>query len=222
MPPIGNKLQIIRHRFLRSYKKLMQEPSIIPDNNSGASSDTTYEFIAPDAKSAVSVFESAKQKLLKVNNWHQYSGKASAVFQLTDEKGNKVYRPAQLGDHFKIDIPGPGSSTGEGNDWVQIEAIEHTVNDDEEILAMRVRPTDNPENNKKDVAHFFTDEASSTFSVSKQGNKIIAAVNGRNEKPNVKADKLIDKVRNAIVGTTAIFGLNKPQWKSLVKGLLEE
>jgi len=200
----------------------MQETSIIPDNNSGASSHTAHEVIAPDAASAITIFESAKQKLLDVNNWHTYCGKGSAVFQLTDEKGNKVFRPAQLGDHFKIDIPGPGSSTGEGNDWVQIEAVEHTVNDDTEILALRVRPTDNPQNTNEDVAHFFTDEASSTFSVSKQGNKIVAAVNGRNEKPNVDADKLIDKVRNTVIAISAILGLNKPQWKSLVKGLLED
>jgi hypothetical protein len=200
----------------------MQEPSIIPDNNSGASSDTTHELVASTAASANALFESVKQKLLDVNNWHKYCGKASAVFQLTDEEGNKVFRPAQLGDHFKIDIPGPGSSTGEGNDWVQIEAIEHTINEETEVLAMRVRPTDNPQNNRKDVAHFFTDEASSTFSVAKQGNKIVAAVNGRNEKPNVKAHKLIDKVRNAVIATTAILGLNKPQWKSLVKALLDE
>lgn len=200
----------------------MQEPSIIPENNTGASSDTSHEVIAPNPASAQAIFDSAKQKLLDVNNWHKYCGKTSAVFQLTDERGNKVYRAAQLGDHFKIDIPGPGSATGEGNDWVQIEAIEHTVNDDAEVLAMRVRPTDNPQNSKKDVAHFFTDEASSTFSVSKQGNKIVAAVNGRNEKPNVKADNLLDKVRNAVIATTAILGLNKPQWKSLVKGLLKK
>lgn len=200
----------------------MTEPSITPDKDSGASSDTTHEVVMSDSTAAQTLFESAKHKLLDVNNWHKYSGKGSAVFQLTDEKGNKVYRSAQLGDHFKIDIPGPGNSTGEGNDWVQVEAIEHTSDNDKEVLAMRVRPTDNPHTTKKDVAHFFTDEASSTFSVTMQGNKIVAAVNGRNEKPNTKADRLIDKVRNVIIAAGAIAGLNKPQWKSLVKGLLEE
>lgn len=200
----------------------MTEPSITPDKDSGASSDTSYEVVTSDSTSAQTLFQSAKQKLLDVNNWHKYAGNGSAVFQLTDENGNKVFRPVQLGDHFKIDIPGPGNSTGEGNDWVQVEAIEHTSDNDIEVLAMRVRPTDNPHTTKKDVAHFFTDEASSTFSVTMQGNKIVAAVNGRNEKPNTKADRLIDKVRNVIIAAGAIAGLNKPQWKSLVKGLLEE
>jgi hypothetical protein len=200
----------------------MAEPSIIPDNNTGATSDTSHEVVASDAIASQTLFDSAKHKLLDVNNWHKYCGTGSAVFQLTDEKGKNVYRSAQLGDHFQIDIPGPGTSTGEGNDWVQIEAIEHTSDNDKEVLAMRVRPTGNPQNTKKDVAHFFTDEASSTFSVTRQGNKIIAAVNGRNERPNTKADKLIDKVRNVIIAAGAIAGLNKPQWKSLVKGLLEK
>jgi hypothetical protein len=47
-------------------------------------------------------------------------------------------------------------------------------------------------------------------------------VYGRNEKPNLNTKAVIDKLRNAIVGVTAIAGLNKPQWKSLVMGLLSE
>ncbi len=200
----------------------MQAPSIIPENNSGASSDNIHDVTTSSIADAIALFKAAKQKLLDVNNWHQLCGNSSAVFQLTDEKGNPVHRSARLGDHFQIDIPGPGNATGEGKDWVQIEAIEHSSEGDKEVIAIRVRPTDNPLNAKKDVAHFFTDEASSTFSVTREGNKIIAAVNGRNEKPNTKADKLIDKVRNTVVAAGAIIGFNKPQWKSLVKGLLEE
>lgn len=200
----------------------MKAPAIVPDNHSGASSDNEISVQKQDVGSAQKLFQLGKARLLNVNQWHQLSGMATAVFQLTDEQGKEVNRPAKLGDHFKIDIPGPGTITGKGNDWVQIEAIEDNAEADCEIIAIRVRPVSNPQNSKEDVAHFFSEEASSTFSITRNGNIVTAAVQGRNEKPNLKAENLLDKVRNAVVGTSAIAGMNKPQWKSLVKGLLSE
>ncbi len=200
----------------------MKAPAIVPDNHSGASSNNEFSVQKQDIGSAQKLFQLGKARLLNVNQWHQLSGMASAVFQLTDEHGKEVNRPARLGDHFKIDIPGPGTITGKGNDWVQIEAIEENDEADCEIIAIRVRPASNPQSNKEDVAHFFSEEASSTFSITRNGNVVTAAVQGRNEKPNLKAENLLDKVRNAVIGTSAIAGMNKPQWKSLVKGLLSE
>ncbi len=131
-------------------------------------------------------------------------------------------RNAQVGDHFKINIPGPGTNTGEGYDWVTIEAIEDDTNAEAETesVLVRVRPAENPTNEKKDVAHFFTDDASSSFTVHRQGNKVTAGVHGRNEVPNTGAESLLDKARNAAVAVGAIIGLSTPQWKSLSKGLL--
>ena len=188
--------------------------SIAPENESGASSDNSCEVLFDNEKDAVICFQRARQKLLDVNHWHEWSGGSSAVFQLTDEKGNKVDRSVQLGDHFWIDIPGPGNVGGKGYDWVQAEAIEDSSTDDREVVAIRVRPSGDPSGTKEDIAHFFTDEASSTFSVIRSGKKVIASVQGRNEKPNIKANTFIDKIRNAVVATGAIGGLNKPQWKS--------
>ena len=39
--------------------------------------------------------------------------------------------------------------------------------------------------------------------------------------PNTETDRLVDKVRNVVVGTTAIAGLADIQWKNLVKGLIK-
>ncbi len=197
------------------------DPSIAPDHETGASSDTTHEITAPDEMAARRVFQQAMKRLLDVNRWHELAGSGSAVFHLADENGNGVDRPARLGDHFRIDIPGPGNPTGEGSDWVQVEAVSHTVHDETETIALRVRPADNPRSRKTDVAHFFSDEASSTFSVTRAGNKVVASVQGRNEKPNIKAKGLTGKLRNTLVAAGAMLGLNKPQWKGLVKGLLD-
>ena len=198
----------------------MQHSAIVPDNEAGASSDTWHEVTLPDEQAATAAFETVKHRLLDVNQWHELAGAASSVFRLTDEKGNLADRPAKLGDHFRIDIPAPGPSVGEGHDWVQVEAIEHRRGENEETISMRVRPAANPKGSKDDIAHFFSDEASSTFSVTRTGNRIVAEVHGRNEKPNTGTNSITDKIRNAVVGTGAMLGLNKPQWKGLVMGLV--
>jgi hypothetical protein len=133
-----------------------------------------------------------------------------------------VQRAAEKGDHFKIDIPGPGPVTGDGYDWVQVEAIEESEKEDEQSIAIRVRPATNPNNNRKDVAHFFSDDATSCFMVKREHNKVTAAVYGRNEKPNTKTETLTGKARNAAIASGAVTGFSKLQWKSLVNGLVKK
>jgi hypothetical protein len=160
--------------------------------------------------------------LLGVNNWHHYAGKLAADFQLTDSNGKEVNRPVEKADHFKIDIPGPGPVTGDGFDWVQVEAIEENEEGEEQSITIRVRPATNPNNERKDIAHFFSDDATSCFMVKRQHNTVTAAVYGRNEKPNTQTETLSDKARNAAVAGGAITGFSKLQWKSLVNGLVKK
>ena len=89
-------------------------------------------------------------------------------------------------------------------------------------MLMRVRPATNPNNDRQDVAHFFSDEATSNFMVKREGTTITAAVYGRNEKPNTGAEKAVDKARNTAVATGAVSGFSKLQWKSLVNGFLKK
>jgi hypothetical protein len=196
----------------------MTVKKIIPEQHSGIQTNTESEIELATEEEAKEFFQKAKKRLLCINQWHEYAGAASADFQLTDEKGNPVNRLAQKGDHFKIDIPGPGTITGEGNDWVQIEAIE----EDKNCIGIRVRPATNPNNERKDVAHFFHEEATSSFIVKKEGRKVIAGVYGRNEKPNTNTEALVDKIRNTTIASGAISGLSKLQWKSLVNGLVKK
>lgn len=190
----------------------------IPQQQEGIETNTESEIAFTKEEEAKSFFEIAKERLLKVNKWHSYAGLATAGFQLTDEKGNPVDRLPKKGDHFKIDIPGPGTITGEGNDWVQIEEI----NDEENYIGIRVRPATNPTNDSNDVAHFFADSATSSFIVKRDNLTVIAGVYGRNEKPNTKTETVIDKIRNATVATGALSGFSKLQWKSLVNGLVKK
>jgi hypothetical protein len=194
----------------------------IPEQEEGAQTNTESSKEFKTIQQAQEFYQLVKSRLLNVNHWHDVAGAATAEFQLTDENGNSVRRSVRKNDHFKIDIPGPGSETGDGYDWVQVEDIEEIKNKDEEGITIVVRPAANPKNNNPDVAHFFTDDAQSCFMAARKGNKVIAGVFGRNEKPNIKAEKILDKARNAAVATGAISGFAKLQWKSLVNGLIKD
>lgn len=190
----------------------------LPPQQSGAETNTEHSVVAKNEAEAIKLFERAKQRLLNVNEWEKLCGAGSANFQLTDALGKDVKRPAQVRDHFKIDIPGPGTVTGQGYDWVRIEHIE----EQDDSLLMRVRPATNPRNEAGDVAHFFSDESTSNFMVKRTTNTVEAAVYGRNETPNTGAEKGVDKARNTMVALSAMAGIAKIQWKSLVKGLLTD
>jgi hypothetical protein len=194
---------------------------LIPEQETGVENDNESELVCRNDQEAKAFFKELKLRLLNVNEWKNYAGKGTAVFFLTDENGNRVERFAKKGDHFCIDIPGPGSVTGEGYDWVRIEEVNETIQANSEYFAVLVRPASNPKNNDSDVAHFFADEATSSFVVSREGNILKAEVHGRNEKPNTSTAKIIDKARNAAVATGAISGFAKYQWKSLINGWLK-
>ena len=195
----------------------MQESSpMIPETKSGVQTNTeSYTEFSNEAE-AKKYFPEIRDRLAHVNQWHDLAGAATARFQLTDAKGQEVDRPVAEGDHFRIDIPAPGPITGEGHDWVQVQKIKETENE----FTILVRPATNPLNDNPDIAHFFSEDSSSSFSVKREGNRIIAGVYGRNEKPNVDAENVVDKIRNTAAAAGAISGFAKIQWKSLVNSLV--
>lgn len=195
---------------------------ITPDQQSGSATNSQHTVSLSSPGEASRFFELAKSRLQDVNRWQQLCGEASAVFTLTDGNGQEVNRRVQKGDYFKIDIPGPGNKAGDGYDWVRVEEIEDTNNPEKELFAIRVRPAPNPQTTEEDTAHFFKSDATSSFAVVRQGNDVMASVQGRNEKPNSDNDNLIDKARNVLVAVGAVLGFSNPQWKSLVTGLLKE
>lgn len=196
----------------------MENP--IPAQEKGGEMNAVAEASFSKAEEANAFYEIAKQRLLDVNNWNKVSNLPSSTFMLCDPSGQQVNRSVQLGDYLKIDIPAPGTSAGDGFDWVKVEFIEEEHQDGEDIMSFRVRPTDNPETDEQSVAHFFGDAATSTFQVKKSGTKVLAEVHGRNETPNTETDHIIDKIRNTIVGLGATAGAAYPQWKGLVAGLV--
>lgn len=160
----------------------------MPIQRKGAKSSTHYSIKASDLNAARELFKKARINLLNVNKWHELAGALSAKFQLTDEKGDAINDNAQKGNYFSISIPAaPGSSVCNGNDWVRVKTIEEQKNNNAEWIAMRVRPAKSPlQHNNTETAHFFTDDASSSFCPERKGRKVIASIYGRNEKPILK------------------------------------
>jgi len=202
------------------------EPSCektVPLQHTGGAHNTEFSMALPSVEECVERFKIARDRLLEVNHWHELGGPFSANFILTDRNGHVQHHKAREGDHIRIDLPGPGSKTGDGYDWVEIEKIEDrcTKSGNSAYVAIRVRPSSNPQDYDNKVAHFFGPTATSSFVVERVGSRIKASVYGRNEIPNVSSRGFMDKVRNALVAVGATLGLSKPQWKGLVKGLLK-
>lgn len=195
---------------------------LIPKQKEGReiTAEATTEF--QNAIRAGVFYSEAKKRLLFIHNWHKIAGWLSADFQLTDDKGEEVDRLAQKGDHFRIDITGPGSHAGDGYDWARVEDIKEVNTDDVDSIAILVRPAQNPQTSNSNIAHFFADKSTSTFVVTREGNKVTASIYDRNIEANEETKQPLDKLRNAVVGLGAKHGLSKLQWKALTEALVNQ
>ena len=197
---------------------MSNRPRSIPENYKGAQSATTYTVKVKDSAGADWLFEKAKRNLLDVNRWHQLAGPATASFKVIDENNRETNELAKEGNYLRINIPVvPKAGAGHGFDWVRVEKIEELREAGYRFICMRVRPS-RPPFEKKEIAHFFSPYATSTFCIERIGRKVKAAVYGRNEKPNTMVHDFFVKLRNMLIAFGAMIGFNKPQWKSLVKG----
>lgn len=199
----------------------MQQTSEAPAQVTGGSSDVIETTFLPDLPSARKFFREVKQRLFDIANWGTISEGISASFELTDALGQPKEGRPEIGDHLRISIPGPGLKAGEGYDWVRIEKMEDRQSEKEDLLVMQVRPSANPSpETGEEIAHFFDDKATSSFVVRRHNTEISAEVHGRNEQPNIGNEKLTDKIRNTMVGISAIAVFSEMQWRKLVRGLL--
>jgi hypothetical protein len=194
---------------------------LIPVNTSGKEINAEAVAEAKNFEEAKAVYTTVKKRLLDVNNWHHIAGIMSAHFQLTDLNGKEVTRNAETGDYFKIDIPGPGSKTGDGYDWAHVEEMKEINKPDVDSVGIRVRPSANPLNKDANVAHFYSNEATSTFIVTRENNTIIAGIYDRNTKPNEEAESITDQIRHTAIGVSALSNFSEIQWQNLVEGLLK-
>ena len=199
----------------------IQNSKLIPSQQEGQQADIVETVKASDEEEAKILFLQARERLFDIAHWSVISEGISASFVLTDKHGKLKQGIPAAGDHFRIDIPGPGTLAGQGYDWVRVEVVDdnQAPEDKKEWAIIKVRPSEDPAT-KEGVAHFLGEEATSSFIVKRENDIVTAEVHGRNEKPNTGAGKLPDKIRNTVVGVGAVAGFAKIQWHKLVKGLL--
>lgn len=201
--------------------KKKNNPVVIPRQRTGKSISVEESIEFESTAAAKDFFRVVKNRLLEINNWENLAGFGSASFQLVNSSGQEVDRPVQQGDFFKIDIPGPGPITGDGYDWVKVEELSETSDGEIENIGICVRPTLNPLDFREDIAHFYSSGSSSSFTATRECNKITVGIYDRNVEPNKSAETLIDKVRDAVVSAAAATAFSRIQWKRLAKGILK-
>lgn len=198
----------------------MEGDNLIPENVSGKKINAKSFREFSDLQLAKKQYEKAKSLLQDVNHWNETGSEMLASFRLYNESGIHLDTIAKQGLFIQIDIPGPGSADGDGFDWVRIEQISETNEGDAESLAIKVRPVAAPASAEDRTAHFYSDQSTSTFVVSRTATTLKAAVYDRNVEVNEESDSLIGKIRNVITGFMAKEGFSKIQWQSLTDGLV--
>ncbi|GAB3169086.1 hypothetical protein [Telluribacter humicola] len=198
------------------------QSGIIPEHNTGKIIDTVSYIDCSSNEEAKAFYQVVKARLLNVNSWNTYAGVGTAEFKVVDKSGNEVARHVTEGDYFKIDIPGPGSISGEGYDWVKVEEVNAVSNPEMESVGIRVRPSPNPQSTDEQVAHFYSEESTSNFTATREGNRITVGIYDRNTKPNTEGKKnIVEKARDFLVGLGAVTSFSKYQWQQLADGLLK-
>jgi hypothetical protein len=195
---------------------------LIPVNEKGKPTDLEFSVTRHTVAEARHCYTKAVKRMLNPGIWHKLAGWASASFKLAGAKGEDLFRLVRQGDYIRIDIPGPGPVEGGGYDWVRVEKMEEYIDPGGQMewTGMKVRPCGNPSSAASGAAHFFRDDATSTFIIERDGLKITAYYHGRNEVPNTSTLKLADNVRNALVAVGAMVSLSEAQWSALSKGFL--
>ena len=203
-------------------KDAIKEPwlhEVVPVQHSGQSSFTHSLITCRNTSHANECYRIAAARLLHVNRWNEYAGKATASFQLFDETGNAINRLVQKNDFLRINIPGP-DNPDEGGDWVQVQQMGEQAMGEQQLTFITVKACPNPLTASTGPTHFFDQPATSTFVIFRKQLTIMAAVFGRNEHPNQKSQHFLTRIRNWFVYIGAQLGLANLQWKALTHGLL--
>ncbi|WP_316797770.1 hypothetical protein [Pedobacter frigidisoli] len=201
----------------------MEKEDLIPSQQVGQQTDAEEEKIFDSPAAASLAYKQAVLRLKNVNQWHTISRIEASCFVLFDKNGIQVARNAKESDYIRIDIPGPGTSAGKGYDWVCIEHMEEFSGpeSDVEFTLIVARPSKTPGVVSAKIAHFFTNQATSTFMVFRRGNVLSAEVHGRNEVPNTENQAFLDKTRNLVVNGGSAIGMSYIQWHLLASGILK-
>lgn len=169
----------------------------------------------PDRATAEKEFERSKEKLFDVNKWSDMPGITSG-FVLYNAQGKKkpVGKP-EVGDYLFIDLPGPAPEN-----WVKVINIKI----EEDLAEFIVSPSPDPRSTgeeRKEIEHFFGDEATSTFRVHLRDKSLFAYEIGKNERINNEGPEAGKRdVVNTLIAEGGWAGFQALQWKKLTNYLV--
>jgi hypothetical protein len=168
----------------------------------------------PDEAAARVAFERSKGKLFDVDKWSGLPG-INSTFELYDAAGRKAAAPhPREGDFIKVILPGLPL-----DNWVQVIS----VREDDALAEFTVQPSPPPAEETEEVKHFFTSEATSTFRVERQGNKLVGSEIGKQEKPNNQEESSGARaVVNTLVAEGGWAGFQKLQWEKVTAYLVHQ
>ncbi|GHA79520.1 hypothetical protein [Pontibacter akesuensis] len=160
-------------------------------------------------------FERSKAKLFDVNMWTKIGG-VNSTFYLYDDRGHRTTaKMPEIGYYIKIILPG-----SDLENWVRVTAVREEENLAEFVVHPSEQPSELGEGDAK-IEHFFIKEASSTFRVTREGNKLSAFEIGRNEGINNHGEEAGDRaVLNTLVAEGGWAGFQEMQWDNLTRYLV--
>ncbi len=158
-------------------------PDYIPRQSKGEGTDVMNEDSYANNTDARDAFDTARSRMLDVNNWSQYAATEAPIstlggynpavpnFSLHRDAGTP--NQADVGDVIKI-------SAGGQDMYVRIDKIIDTPSE----FAMQVRPSDANGNTNGATEHMYSAEATNTFRLTQHGNTVLNGFHGRNEVTN--------------------------------------
>ena len=189
----------------------------LPPRREGSHHDTVSMYC--HESNARSGYRRATERLYAINGWKALNDAIKTDFLHCDAAGTPVDRKPVVGDCIRINLPGPGSPSGGGYDWVNITAVEEEEGE-APYASLTLVPCANPLEPGEQVAHFYTSASSNTFVVRRVGSCVQAEVHGRNEQPNTATPPLLDRMRNEAVALAGKVGLGKMQWRDWTDGVV--
>jgi hypothetical protein len=198
---------------LTNYMKTDELLNQTKQNESESSISSADKDFESEAK-AREVFSALKTKLLNINEWNKHA--LMSTYALFDENGREI-NEINVGDFIRISLKASGKY-----DWIRV--IE--VYDQPDEFVITVKPTYDPtdgENDKTTVSHFFTDEATNNFCLSRKAGTVAFYVIGLDEKSNTdETSGALETIRNVAVNAATYLGMQKSEWEKFCHHFLED
>ena len=192
----------------------------IPTQSKGGFHDTVNMYCAENQREADIFYNRLRSRLEAVNAWETYSDKVKTGFALFQPGTRNTTTALEEGNLIRIDIPGIGNPRGKGYDWTKIVDIQKREDGDYPFFSFTVKPCPFYGGSEEPVAHFYTEDASSTFIVRRFGTCIYAEVHGRNAVENCTDGDLLDNLRNKSVAIGSKLGIGNLNWLAFTESLL--